>query len=164
MPPPATVHMIVEHSADLMVLQGKDGKMSALGYWSQQGFEAFHKVTKTKWSRQTNHCGGRASDNTSASLQIFNSHGREFLLRARRASKSALGGSARFKTQERWKMGRFIAGVFEPREAELEREELILATTTGRHQRCMKRKIVEAATGMAHEDFETMLAGKEIQI
>ena len=50
---PYAVHLIVDHSAVLCDIQGP------LGFWSQQGFEAAHKILKTNYSRATQHGGGK---------------------------------------------------------------------------------------------------------
>ena len=68
----AAVHIVIEHAGDLMLLQG-----GALGYWSQQGFEGHHKVTKKVYSRASNHRGGRANAETTCSFQIIKHQARK---------------------------------------------------------------------------------------
>ena len=47
------VHLVVAHSAVLTEVQGP------LGFWSQQSYEASHKIMKSTYSRATNHGGGK---------------------------------------------------------------------------------------------------------
>ena len=47
------MHLIIDHSAELTDLQGP------MGFWSQQSFEASHKLTKSNYSRSTMHGGGK---------------------------------------------------------------------------------------------------------
>lgn len=51
------IHLIVDHSAVLCDIQGP------LGFWSQQSYEASHKIVKKNYSRATSHGGGRVSAN-----------------------------------------------------------------------------------------------------
>ena len=46
------MHIVIDHLADLTEKQGPVGR------WSQQGFEAMHKMTKLVLARMTSHDGG----------------------------------------------------------------------------------------------------------
>ena len=67
------IHLVVEHSASLIRLH------EPLGFWSQQGFEAAHKVFKASYSRNTSHDGGRSEDRRSSAYQIIVKCGRVIL-------------------------------------------------------------------------------------
>ena len=62
-----------------MLLQG-----GALGYWSQQGFEGHHKVTKKIYSRASNHRGGRSESKTNCAFQIIKHQSRKVFSGMRR--------------------------------------------------------------------------------
>lgn len=133
------VHIVVEHSADLMQLQGKDGGLCALGYWSQQGFEAFHKVTKTTWSRATNHCGGHETDTTSSSFQIMKNHVRKFVYKARKHSSVAMETGMCSP-----KVSQFVHNLFAPSRAE---QVLEVKTREATHNRYKQHLISKADEG-----------------
>ena len=75
------VHLIIEHSAELMRIQGP------LGFWSQQSFEASHKLTKGNFSRSSSHGGGKSTNtfSNSALYQMMAKHGRMFVSAMRQA-------------------------------------------------------------------------------
>lgn len=78
------MHLIIDHATELTDLQGP------MGFWSQQSFEASHKLTKSNYSRSTMHGGGKRTEGlrqmkraSSPAYQMLVKHVRMFITNIR---------------------------------------------------------------------------------
>lgn len=120
------MHLIIAHSADLIRKQGP------LGFWSQQGFEASHKILKANASRSTSHGGGSIAKqakkqikrNVTQAFQMMAKHCRMFFSTLRAAERKISATTAADKPPlDKWV--RLVRREFGESEAEINHAALV---------------------------------------